>query len=98
MRWTWGGLTAAAVAVVTVLMSGRESRPARAQAARAAAAPAYTYRQDTTHWLQTADLINQNARRGWEPFQVIPIANANPSADTMQVAVIFRRPAEGAGR
>jgi hypothetical protein len=98
-RWTWGSLTAVVVGVVAALASGRGPRKVEAQGVKPAAVeiPAHVYKQETTTWSDAAEMVNWYARRGWEPFQVVPLANPNPGAGgPPRVGILFRRPAEGA--
>jgi len=99
-RWTWGGLTAVVVGVVVALASGRGPRRVEAQGAKptgAAAALTYTYKQALANWRQIDDVINNNARDGWEPFQAVPLENAySPNRSETSVLVLFRRPADRA--
>ena len=100
-RWTWGSLTALFVGVAAALATGRGPRPAEAQALQGArnAAVGFTYRQRTAAYTQMADVINQYARQGWEPFQVVPITRPSPSTGGGRGSrPASRRPAEGARR
>ncbi|GAC1464211.1 MAG: hypothetical protein NVSMB9_02590 [Isosphaeraceae bacterium] len=100
-RWTWGTLTALAVAVCAALSGGREPTRAIAQAqvaprvshASEARRP-YTYRQVRVLWHRMDESLTEWEAKGWETFQIVPIANPNPASGTeMQVALVFRRPA-----
>ena len=91
--WTWGGLTALAVGLYFALTAGQASRKAEAQV-KPARGPSYTYREVAVTWTKIDDALNDAESRGWDVFQIIPVANANPgSGATMQVAIILRRPA-----
>ena len=97
--WTWGGLTAVAVGVAVTLAAGQGGRPAGAQAVRAPRAAAFTYRPSNVLWTRMSETLNQWEAKGWEPYQVVPIASDNPgTGGSMQVAIIFRRDARVADR
>jgi hypothetical protein len=98
-RGNAGTLTALAVALVVAVAVGRGARPLVAQAAAkvdrlAAAAGPHVYLQTQVGWPQIDGTLTQWEAKGWETFQIVPIANPNPATGgTMQVALIFRRPA-----
>jgi hypothetical protein len=92
-RWTWGGLTAVAVGVVAALASGQAPQPRQALAQGQAQARSYSYSQAVTEYTRLAEVLNERNEQGWEPFQIVPIADPSNAHFLMKVAIVFRRPA-----
>ena len=91
--WTWGGLTAVVVGLSFALTAGQSSRHAEAQV-KPARGPTFTYKEVAITWTKIDDALNEAESRGWDVFQIVPVANANPGGGAaMQVAIILRRPA-----
>jgi hypothetical protein len=93
-RWTWGSLTAVAVGVVAALATGQTPRHRLALAQGPAQARSYSYRQAATEHTHLAELLNEWNEQGWEPFQIVPLADFSARGPT-KVAVVFRRPGAG---
>ena len=92
-RWTLGSLTAVLVGVGAALASGQSTRPRTTPAQAPASQAAHTYKQAVVYYTRMAETLNEWEQLGWEPFQVVPIANANPgTGGAMQVALVFRKP------
>ena len=51
------------------------------------------YRQTQVGWRQMDATLTDWEAKGWQAFQIVPIASANPGTGAeMQVAIVFRRP------
>jgi hypothetical protein len=95
-RWNTGTLTALAVAIVVALSVGRDRGTAVAQQGGAGGPRAHVYRQTQVLWTGMDRTLTEWESKGWETYQIVPIANPNPgSGAAMQVAIVFRRPAGG---
>lgn len=90
--WNAGTLTALAIALFVALSAGQESRPAGAQPGAQAIRPVYKYQQLEVLSNEAARALSDAEAKGWEAFQVVPVANPNPGAGgPMRVLVLFRR-------
>ena len=91
LGWNPGVLTALAVALFFALSSGRDARPAAAQTAPPIRL-IYKYHQLDVSYTDAARHLSDWEAKGWEAFQVVPIANPIPGAGgPMRMVLLFRR-------
>lgn len=91
-----GALAVLAAALAVALSADRGPRPAGAQPAAREAAGPHVYRQASVVWSRMDATLTEWEAKGWEAFQVVPLANPNPgTGQPMQVVLVFRRPAKG---
>jgi hypothetical protein len=93
-RWTWGSLTAVTVGIVAALASGQTPQPRQALAQGQVPVRSYSYRQAATEHTHLAEVLNEWNEQGWEPFQIVPLADFSARSPT-KVAIVFRRPGAG---
>jgi hypothetical protein len=79
------------VAITYAFSAIQGTRRADAQVPRVVAT-AHLYRHALVTYTQMDQTLTDWEAKGWEAFQIVPIANPNPATGTpMQVAVVFRR-------
>ena len=94
-----GFLTVLGIALVVAIAAGRAPRVASAQPGGRAETGPHVYRQTLVVWSNMDRTLTEWESRGWETFQIVPVANPNPGTGAaMQVALVFRKAAADRGK
>lgn len=96
-NWVGAAILAAIVLSWVGISGPRAVEAQQAKVKRVELAPRVRveYEQVDVIYANMADTLNVRDKKGWEPFQFVPIFPANPGAGgPMIVSIVFRRPAK----